>query len=523
MFRRISEWRQQARFQKGSSPKWWTLVWLIIISPFQWILGAVAWTGRAIVAWWTSRRWRHFLWGLPSVGVIILSIYFGMHAAATTTTELSLKYLQAGRSAGQQEDWQRSLLYLARAIELGLRDREAYFELAVAADHLKDESRKVAVLQKLAPDTQAVYAPAHLWKATQILSAPTVTKELGAEAEKHLKYVIQLDAGNVNAHSILGDLYFQAGLWRSAVEHLRFSGQRSFKYRLMLAKASAATGNVPAARTYAEAVYVAAKEVITTSPGDSAVRLEFGEAALLLERYAEAVKILEEGIALADMPQFRQSLALVLVHWSDAILEQSPDNRPQAFQLLANALEQNPNELILFEKILKLLRDQDETSTTAEAFLKSNIVQGRAVGISHLILGTSYFEKGEVTLAGTHLEQAFRLLPTGLIVANNFAWYLVKSETPDADQALRIIDAVIKEDAVRPEFHDTRGHVLVARKDWKSAIAEFEYALPRLPPSVDTHRGLSDAYLGIGLQDLADEHSRLAEQIEIAERRPSTK
>jgi tetratricopeptide (TPR) repeat protein len=509
-------WQQRARFQQQGRLKWWKLIWHIIISPFQWIALAAVWLGKGGVAWWSSRKWRHFLWGLPAFVMMLLCAYFLMYSAATTPLGLATKYSSAGRAAIQQQKWPAAMLYLERAVELGLKDRDSMFQLAVAAEQLKDESRKIAVLQKLAPDTHAVYAPAHLWKATQILSAPVVTKELGAEAEKHLKYVIQLDAGNVNAHSILGDLYFQAGLWRSAIEHLRFSGQRSFKYRLMLAKASAAAGNVPAARTYAEAVYTGAREALTTTPGDSTVRLELGEATLLLERYAEAVKILEEGIALADLPQYRQAIALVLVHWSDALLDQSPNNRPAAFQLLANALEQNANELVLFEKILKLLRDQDETATTAEAFLKSNIVQGRAVGISHLILGTSYFEQGNVDLAGTHLEQAFRLLPTGLIVANNFAWYLVKSETPDADRALQIIDAVIKEDAVRPEFRDTRGHVLVARKDWKSAISEFEYALARLPPNADTHRGLADAYRGLGLQDLADEHARIASEMDIA-------
>ena len=516
MFSKISYWRQKAKFQKGTRLQWWTIAWLILISPFQWMISATVWLGGLLVAWWTSRRWRHFLWGLPSVAVILACAYFGMQATATTEVQLAQKYLQAGRFANKQGDWTRSLLFLERAIELGLRDREAMFELAVAADHLKDESRKIAVLQKLAPDTHAVYAPAHFWKATQILAAPVVTKELGAEAEKHLKYVIQLDAGNVNAHSILGDLYFQAGLWRSAIEHLRFSGQRSFKYRLMLSKASSAAGNVPAARTYAEAVYTGAKEALTTAPSDVMVRLELGEAALLLERYGEAVKILEEGIALSDKSVFRQAIALVLVHWSDALLDQSAENRPSAFQLLANALEQNPNELLLFEKLLKLLRDQDETATTAEAFLKTNIVQGRAVGISHLILGTSYFERGSVDLAGTHLEQAFRLLPTGLIVANNFAWYLVKSEDPDPEQALRIIDAVIKEDPVRPEFHDTRGHVLVAQKDWKAAIAEFEYALSRLPPSAETHRGLATAYRELGLTDLAADHHQRSEEIDSA-------
>jgi tetratricopeptide (TPR) repeat protein len=510
------DWQQRAKFQQQGKLKWWKLIWHILISPFQWIAMAAVWLAKGIVAWWSSRKWRHFLWGLPAFAMVLLCAVFLMYYAAMTPLGLATKYSSAGRAAVQQQKWPDALLYLERAVELGLKDRDSMFQLAVAAEQLKDESRKIAVLEKLAPDTHAVYAPAHLWKATQILSAPIVTKELGAEAEKHLKYVIQLDAGNVNAHSILGDLYFQAGLWRSAIEHLRYSGQRSFKYRLMLAKASAAAGNVPAARTYAEAVYTGAREVLNAAPGDATIRLELGEAALLLERYGEAVKILEEGLTLSDKPEFRQAMALVLVHWSDALLDQSAENRPRAFQLLANALEQNPNELVLFEKLLKLLRDQDETATTAEAFLKTNIVQGRAVGISHLILGTSYFERGNVDLAGTHLEQAFRLLPTGLIVANNFAWYLVKSEDPDPEQALRIIDAVIKEDSVRPEFHDTRGHVLVARKDWKAAIAEFEYALSRLPPNSDTHRGLAEAYLGLGLKDLADEHTRMAQEIEIA-------
>lgn len=518
MIRYIREWRERSRFRQGHNPNWWKLLWYLLGSPFHWAAGALRWLFGGLAVWWKSRVWRRLIWGLPTIAVLTVVIYFSMQAAATTPATLAQQYLVAGRSASDRQAWPQAVLFLERAIELGVRDRSTLYALAVAADKLNDESRKVAVLEQLAPETHAVYAPAHLWKATRILSAPVVTREMGSEAERHLKFVLQLDQNNFNAHSILGDLYFQAGLWASAADHLRYARQDSFRYRLMLAKATAATGNITAGRGYAEDVYSRARAVVTESPRETSARLELGEAALLLERYPEAVRILEEGIKLDDLPVFRQSLALVLVHWSDAMLRESPENRDHAFQLLAAALEHNPNELLLFEKILKLLRDQDATATTAEMYLKSNIVQGRAVGISHLILGTSYFENGSVELAGTHLEQAFRLLPTGLIVANNFAWYLVKSETPDADQALKIIDAVVREDSVRPEFRETRGHVLLAKQDWKSAIADFEYALPRLPPSAETHRGLSKAYLGLGLQDLANEHSRLAGEIELSTR-----
>jgi len=495
------------------------LAWLIIISPFQWVMGAVSWTGRAIVAWWTSRRWRHFLWGLPSVGVIIVSLYFGMNVAATTTTQLSLKYLQAGRFAGKQEDWARSLLYLERAIELGLRDREAYFELAVAAEHLKDESRKVAVLQKLAPDTHAVYAPAHLWKARQILSAGTINKTEAANAEKQLKFTLQLDPENKLVHSILGDLYFQARLWPAAAEHLRAGDRSDNKYQLLLARASAAAGNVDFGMTVASAVFDNTQEIITRDPSDVDARLQLAEAALMLERYEVCVRVLQEGLAMADRKEFRAALSMVLVHWSDSLLRNSPEKRDHAWQLLASALELNPSELVVFDRIIQFLKTGDSTTLNAEEFLKGNIVHGRSVGMSHLILGTVYLERNEIKMGGVHLQQAFDQIPNGAVVANNFAWYLVKQDPPEPTRALQIIEAVEGSDTTRPEFHDTKGHIYLALARWKDAIREFEVALPQMNAVAATHRGLATAYREIGLADVAAEHLTLAEKLESGELR----
>ena len=329
-----------------------------------------------------------------------------------------------------------------------------------------------------------------------------------------MKYVLQLDSQNINAHCILGDLYFQAGLWESAVEHLQYSRVGTFKYRLLLAKASAAAGNVMAGRTYAEQVFERASEIVASDPADADARLALGEAALLLERYSDAVTILEQGLRLGDNPAFHNALGLVLLHWSDALQAESQENRPEAFQLLAKAVEQSPNEMLLFDRILALLRHQDETAVNAETFLLDNIVQGRSVGLSHFILGTANFEKGEIDRAGAHLEQAFRLMPNGLIVANNYAWFLIRSETPDAEQAMKIINAVIEQDAVRAEFRDTRGHIFLAQQDWKSAVADLEWALSQLPASFETHAGLSVAYQNLGFSDLAEMHRKRAEKLE---------
>lgn len=469
--------------------------------------------GSLVAEWWKSRNLKPLLWGLPALVVGLSCLVLGGMVGARDRYVLGRKYVASGQDASQRSDWSSAKLYFERSLELGVRDPETLFELAVVAEKSGDQSRKLAVMERLAPDDKAVYAPAHFWRATQILSAGDISKAEAMLAESQLKLVLQLEPQNINAHSILGDLYFQAGLWKSAVEHLQYSRPETFKYRLLLAKASAAAGNVESGRTYAEHVFAKTREIVNQNPSDSEGRLVLGEASLLLDRYADAVTILEEGLRLGENPAFHTALGLVLLHWSDALLSESAENRPQAFQLLAKAVEQSPNEMLLFDRILALLRNQDETAVSAESFLLDNIVQGRSVGMSHLILGTADFEKGQVDRAGAHLEQAFRLMPNGLVVANNYAWFLIKSEIPDPEQAMKIINVVIARDGIRPEYRDTRGHVHLALGDWKSALADFEWALPKLPASIETHVGLSIAYQRLGFVDLSQKHQTKADQL----------
>jgi tetratricopeptide (TPR) repeat protein len=506
----------RSKFWKRASKEAKTIlhfVWHFLYWPV-WASGkSISFLASFISEWWKSRNLKPLLWGLPAFFVGMSCLVFGGMVGARDRYALARKYVASALDASKRSDWASAKLLFERSLELGVRDPETLFELAVVAEKSGDESRKLAVMKRLAPDNVAVYAPAHFWRATQILSQVDITKADAAEAESQLKLVLQLDSQNINAHSILGDLYFQAGLWQSAIEHLQYSRAESFKYRLLLAKASAAAGNLTAGRTYAEQVLTKSKEIVSADPTNVEVRLELGEAALLLEQYSDAVTVLEEGLRLSDRPEFHRALGLVLLHWADALQSESRENRPQAFQLLARALEQSPNELLLFDRLLEFLRSEDETAGSAEAFLLESIVQGRSVGMSHLILGTSDFEKGEIDRAGKHLEQAFRIMPNGLIVANNYAWFLIKSETPDAERALKIINAVIEQDPERPEFRDTRGHIFLVMGEWKSAVADFEWALPQLPASIETHEGLSIAYQNLGFSEIAEMHVKRAEQL----------
>ena len=491
----------------------WKFFWSLLFSPFRWLFHAVVFVAKLAYLGWKHRKVKHLFFGLPSLIIVGFVIYVCLAVVQASPATLGKRYLEAGRSALGSESWPAASLYLSRAVDLGVRDNETLFSIARAAQKSSDISRMESILESLAPADRPGYAPAHLWKANQILAGKVVGKVEAAEAEQQLEYVLQLDPSNPAAHGILGDLYFQAGLWKSAVEHLRQAGSLSFRSKLMLAKASSAAGSVEQARAYAEDVCDAAAAAVTAEPAGKENRLALGEGLLLLERYEEAAKVLQEGMTLHDDPEYHQSLGLVLMHWSDAMLRDSSDQRPQAFQLLAVAIEQNPNEMLLFDRMLALLRTNDETATAARDFLTENIVAGRSAGVSHLILGTDLYLDDKVNEAGAHLEQAFRLIPNGLVVANNYAWFLLHGDPPDTERSLQIIDSVIARDPDLAEFHDTKGHILLARNDWQGAISEFERALAGMVPRAETHFALATAYEKIGLPDIAVKHKQLAENL----------
>ena len=145
-----------------------------------------------------------------------------------------------------------------------------------------------------------------------------------------------------------------------------------------------------------------------------------------------------------------------------------------------------------------------------ESFLNENIVLGRAVGISHLILGTYLFEKNLPEKAGFHLNQAFSLLPQGPIVANNFAWYLTKSVPSNPEKALQIVEELLKTYPANLEFRDTRGHIFLSLGRWEEAVLDFESTMPDFRDRVSTHESLATAYEKLGSPDLASGHRKVA-------------
>ena len=492
-------------------------VWRMITAPFGWLWRMLTIVGEWLYYWWFSRRWRHLLWGLPAVAVTITSFYFLSAAATTRRIELAQRYVQAGRSALVSGQWPTATLYLERALELGIRNREVLFDLASAADKSGDESRKAAVLQWLAPDDEAIYAPAHLWRAINALSTNPVPPEKQRDAEKQLRFALQMDPSNVNAHAILGELYFQRGFMDGAATHLGKAGRTIAHYQLLHAKACILTGKPFEAKTSANVARDLAIKKVGENPGDLESRLELGEAYLILEQFEKAIATLNEGVRLnPEEVNLRAAVSRVYLEWARHLKDVGGDPvivRTQAFQLVAAAMSWNPDDPKVFDEMMKLVELNDATAEKARDFLRDNIATGKATGISHLLLGTSLEKAGDLQNAGFHLEQAFKLLPEGPIVANNLAWHLVYLDPPETDRAMKLIEAVIKRFPNVPAYIDTRGHVYLKQRDWKKAIDDFEISMTQFANEPTVHAGLAEAYQNLEMFELATRHRKISEQL----------
>ena len=317
------------------------------------------------------------------------------------------------------------------------------------------------------------------------------------------------------ANGILGDLYYQNKLFDPAIKHLTKTSVQLPRYRLMVSKIWKAKGNTERSVSSAKEAEQIAEVQSIQDPRNVARRLIYAESVLLQKRYRECVEILTVGLQLADDPALRNAVSMALIDWADSLLAESPNNRATAFELVARSIENTPNDILIFDRLMKILKadEQDDVNKKVKAFLLENIALGRATGVSHLILGTALFEAEEVENAGFHYRKAFELTPSAPLIANNFAWYLLKSSPPDPKQALNIINTVIKENPKRLEYHDTRAHIFLELEQWENAVTDFESTLPQLTTRPETHEGLYKAYVNLNMIELADEHQRLAKSL----------
>ncbi len=151
--------------------------------------------------------------------------------------------------------------------------------------------------------------------------------------------------------------------------------------------------------------------------------------------------------------------------------------------------------------------------------------------MTHTWIAEHYLIHNMFAKAIPHLEQAVKRDPQASRCWNNLAYAIADIHPERLDDALKYADQALKIAPMVPDFHDTRGTILMKQKKYSDAVAAFEQAIEcvtksggRFLPVPAYHERLAAAYAAAGDADMANTHrdiaTKLTAQYQLAGKQP---
>jgi tetratricopeptide (TPR) repeat protein len=414
-------------------------------------------------------------------------------------------------SAFQSKDYDLARLAGERLVLLDEEEPAFRFQLALVEAARGNGPRTAGLMDSLTPLDRQGYAPAHLWVARALLAANPSPAALRA-AEVHLRRTLQDQPNEAEAHGLLGRLYLATGRPEEAKAHLLRATDEFPEVELDLARLFTAQGNGELARIHAERAQRLFHSRVAANLDDHDARLNRAEAYLVLRDFPAAVGVLQEGWELTANARYRAALGRTYLLWSDEAARSGKSNLGEEFALLEKAMQNEGASPAVLDRLLAATQVKGPEAEKARNSLRSLLAQGKSPALVHLALGLDAQERGNLTEAQRHYEQANKLAPDTPVVLNNLAWSLAQAPSPDLPRALELVNAALANWPNQPRFRDTRGQILAKLGRWKEALGDLEAALPALPKSPDLHRALAETYEHLGMAEMAAEHRRFMER-----------
>ncbi len=461
-----------------------------------------------------DRRARTAFWlSTPAILFPIVVIYFfwaGMRSI--TSGQLGEQYRFAARVAFEGQDLDTADLYFRKLIHLDEKDDSARFGLALTASRQGNQQRARQLMSRIAPLDCPGHIPAHFWLARD-MAADSLTTGSGVATDRlktiqqHLLYVVRSQPHNLDAHALLGRVCLPTGQYSLAAEHLAEAVSEHPDLRLPLAKLYMVLGRKESASQQAETAkqYYAAR--VAEKSGGAEAPFQLAAVHLFLEEFELAEQLLENGLAQFDDDRFR----FLLVSLRVIQFDRTPKNQlPRRLELLQDALNHQPDNIDALKRLAAIAGEDAGTSATAQGIVENLLTQEGVPAANHFILGTMAAKSGDHAKAIDHLRQAHEANPAMDNAANNLAWCLAYGDPPRLDEALQLIEAVLKAAPGDPEFRDTRGQILLKLGRWQEAITDFEAVLRVFPDNLAIHQRLATAYEHLGMSEIAEKHRAFA-------------
>jgi tetratricopeptide (TPR) repeat protein len=467
--------------------------------------------GRRARGWWRSRNPSLLLLGLPALLAGAVTVALTGLGLLIPAGELEARYLEGGKEALKRRDYGAAQVVYRRLAPRGGERPEALYGLALTAEATGQTARAEALMAELAPAEGAGYAPAHVWQARRLLRGNAA--ETRALAESHLLRALDGELEDRDgAHGLLGELYLAGRQLEQAEVHLGKAVRTRPHLRMRLAQLHALRGDKERAATEANLAATYFRGHAQADLQDHVARIRWADALAFLERFPEAVAVLEDGWNATREPLYRAALAGAYAAWADVVARDPKAGVGQRLRLIERGLTCDPANPALLDRLMAATRTDGPGGDEARAALRNMAATGVAPGTAHFALGLDAWQRGREDEARLHWERALQLAPQVGAVANNLAWLLARSKTPDLPRALELANRAVEQSPNNPGFRDTRGRVLARLGRWKEALPDLETAVAAAPRDADLHGVLAETYRHLGSPGMAEEHERLARE-----------
>ncbi|MEM7783955.1 MAG: hypothetical protein AAF623_11425, partial [Planctomycetota bacterium] len=385
--------------------------------------------------------------------------------------------------------------------------------LSVFLGRSGDQKRATEILNRIAPDDQKGYPPAHRVKAIN-LTDEYLKQNSDLNFQKvafHLKNSDSTDPELNRAWAI----YFEAkGEPKKAIDYLINASQTYPELYLTVAEIAQREGELTTRKEALNTCKFELTKRMVTEPLDVASRVNLARCHIELEDFRSAEKVLNDGMAIQPTQVLRRSLSNLYV----MMLEEDGVTLSTKLILLKEAIEIDNESPVPFNKLVELttLGQTEQEIQSAKQNFQSVIATFGSGALDHCNLAFIYFQEGDEEEKDWHLNQAWRIDPTFGKIAHRLARAFTLSETnPNSDWGLEIAKMAALKAPKEPIYRATLAEILLSRQEFKQAIAILNATLSDTQDQTSIHRRLAYAYNKIGESKRASLHSRKADESEV--------
>lgn len=465
-----------------------------------------------------------FVGAIPAVVAVVCIGYYLFVVVPSSQAGVQDRYERWANEASDSND-RRARVCLQRLARESPTDVRR-FKLVTL--HLKNEDkaareRGMEMLAQMAPLEKAGYLPAHRRMADLLvdslrgLTDPAVRAATLAEAEKHLTWCLDDSQLKNFAHYQLGQVYIAFGELAKAEQHLNIALAQYPEALLQLALVYDMQKKQERAEQSRRLFVDQARLRLRQNPDLDLLRLQAAGALAELREFSQAISLIDERPGLLQNLGVRALYAQFLAR--SAIAESTKDPAT-AMRLVQQGLQIDPKNGDLYKVLVEIAEGSKPGSAEATKKLEDLLAQGGPLSdYLHFLVASNSALSQNYEKALRHYEIVFSRNPNAFVIANNLACVLLYRDDPQLDRALDLANKAILEaerknaKAELSNIRETRGQIYVKKKMWSEAVIDLEFALQSMQGREKIHRGLAEAYDGLGDKGLAERHRELAKQL----------